>query len=141
MELYIKKGGIIYYITIISVFCILFFSSGCMRNNEHIYLSKDAAKPANPFQIPYNARSYPNSLEIFKGKNKMCMIKSSGDLIEQWGFIDRGNYVAIRSKESEKQMVLELFKTKTCKLTDKIKLPFPVNKKILPIWAKSILGQ
>lgn len=139
MGTYTKDDDTISSIMIVSIFCILFFVSGCIKSDGYVYLSKDAAKPANPYQIPYDARSYHNSLKIFKEKKKMCTMRSKGDIIEQWGFIDKGNYVVIRSKDSEKQIVLELFKTKKCKLLDEIRLPVLADKKMLPIWANSIL--
>ena len=46
--------------------------------------------------------------------------------------------MAIRSRGRDKQIVLELFKTETCKCVDEIELPALGNKNILPLWANSL---
>ena len=124
----------------------ILFMAGCAPQKEpmikqdfsgHIHLSKEEAMPANPYKNPYDARSYPNKLEIFKGDKKICTIQSEGFKIERWGFIDKGNYVVIRSIGKDKQIILELFKTKTCKRVDKIKVSNP-KKDEIPLWANSV---
>ena len=133
-----EKHRIVNCVMIISISCTLFIVSGCMERAEHIRLSKDAAKPANPYQIPYDARSYRNSLEVFNGEKKICILQNKGDLIERWGFIDGGNYVAIRSRGGHGQTILELFKTETCRRVDAIELPAMGNKHALPLWTNSL---
>ena len=133
------RGTVAGCVIIISIFYVLLFVSGCREKPGHVYLSKDAARPANPYQIPYDARSYSNSLEIFRGEKRICIIRSRGDLIERWGFIDDGDYVVIRSRGGDRQIVLQLFKTKTCKCVDEIELPVSGNKQLLPRWANSFI--
>lgn len=116
----------------------MFFISACTEQSGKVYLSKEASKPADPYQNPYDARSYPNRLEVFQGDKKICTVQSRGDLIDRWGFIDGGNYIAVRSSIHGKRTVLELFKTDTCKCADEIDLPASGSKKILPLWASSI---
>ena len=135
---YPEKHRIVNCSIIIPIFCSLFIVSGCKERVGHVYLSKNAARPANPYRIPYDARSYPNSLEVFKGEKKICIMPSKGDLIERWGFIGGGDYMAIRSRGRDKQIVLELFKTESCKCVDEIELPALGNKNALPLWANSL---
>ena len=103
---------------------------------SHTNLSPDRVTPANPFHNPYDAISSPNRLEIFKGDDKICTIQNEGYTIEQWGFIDEGNHIVVRFKNSDGQIIMELVKTIPCKCVDIMNESESQNKAVL--WKDSL---
>lgn len=77
-------------------------------------------RAANPHQNPFEARSYPERLEIYKGGKKISVIRSSQPNIERWGFIDSGNRVVVRSRGKDGLSALELFDTATGARVEKV---------------------
>lgn len=96
-------------------------------------ISPSAAKPANPAMNPYDARSYPDKLEIYRGGEKISLIKSEKPDIERWGFVDSGNLVVVKSRGEDGSTIYELFDTVTGELRDKA--VGAEDKESLPIWA------
>lgn len=95
-------------------------------------ISPSTATVANPFLNPYEARSYPEKLEIYHGDKKVSVIRSEKLSIDQWGFIDSGNLVVVKSKGENGLTVYELFETATGALKDKA-VQSEANDG-LPIW-------
>jgi len=89
--------------------------------------------PANPYQNPYEAVSYPEKLEIFRDGEQIGTIQSEKPNIERWGFIDSGDYVVVKSVGKTGPAILELFETATCKRVDKLMMSGEKNQ--LPAWA------
>ncbi len=96
-------------------------------------ISPSAAKAANPFQNPYEARSYPDKLEIYHGNQQVSEIRSEKPNIDRWGFIDSGKLVVVKSKGVDGSTIYELFDTATGELRDKA--VSSENNDSLPIWA------
>jgi hypothetical protein len=88
---------------------------------------------ANPHQNPYEARSFPDRLEIFKGGMQISVIRCENPNIERWGFIDSGKHVVVRSRTEHQSVVLELFDTASGIRADRV-LVFE-HKKSKPAWA------
>ena len=75
--------------------------------------------PANPHLNPYEARSYPERLEVFRDDKQIGVVRSEKPNIERWGFIDSGSHIVVRSRGDEDLVILELFDTATCTRVDK----------------------
>ena len=105
---------------------------GAIAHGEY-QISPTAAKAANPFRNPYEARSYPDKLEIYQGDKRVSEIRSEKPNIERWGFIDSGNLVVVKSKGEDGLTIYELFDTATGELRDKA--VSSENNDSLPIWA------
>ena len=88
---------------------------------------------ANPHQHPYEARSFPDKLEIYKSGEQISVIHCENPNIERWGFIDSGNHVVVRSRIDNQPAVLELFDTLSGVRVDKVSVP--ENRKGIPAWA------
>jgi len=131
---------IIRYLILISVLFASFSVLSCAAKTDHFILSEESAKPANPYENPYDARSHPDRLEIFKGEKKVCeIILKKGLLIQRWGFIDKGNYIVIRSAGREgNKIIFQLFKTDTCECVDKVMISGTKTDKV-PLWVKSLM--
>jgi len=128
------------YFILILLLCVSFAVLPCTaESSEHIWLSKKSAKPANPYENPYDARSHRHGLEIFKGEKQVCEISlDKGALIKQWGFIDKGNYVVVRSIGKEKKTIFQLFETGTCKCVDKVTAS-EVKADKMPLWVNALM--
>ena len=86
---------------------------------------------ANPHQHPYEARSFPDKLEIYKvGKQ---IIHCENPNIERWGFIDSGSHVVVRSRTEHQPAVLELFDTASGVRVSRVLVL--EHKKSNPAWA------
>ena len=83
-------------------------------------LSSPIVYAANPYLNPYEARSYPGRLEIFKGGKNISVIRSEKSNIERWGFIDSGNLIVVRSRGDLGPAVFELFDVATGALRNKV---------------------
>ena len=100
-------------------------------------ISSSTSRTANPFLNPYEARSYPDKLEIFQGDKKVSLMHSEKPNIERWGFIDSGNMVVVKSKSEDGSVIYELFDTATGKRKDKA--ASSVNNGHLPRWAADFI--
>ena len=89
--------------------------------------------PANPHLNPYEAKSYPERLEILRDGKQICAVRSEKPNIERWGFIDSGNHIVVRSRTDEGPAIIELFDTSTCTKVDK--LVMSSDQKRSPAWA------
>jgi hypothetical protein len=96
-------------------------------------ISPSAVQAANPYLNPYEARSYPNKLEVYRGDKRVSVIRSEKPNIERWGFIDSGNLVVVKSRGEDGVTIFELFDTATGALRDKA--ISSDNSDRLPIWA------
>ncbi len=101
------------------------------------YSSSISAEPTNPYFNPYEARSYPDKLEVFKDDKKIGVIRSEQRNIERWGFINSGNHMVVRSRGVEGPAIIELFETATCTRVDK--LVMSSEQKRSPEWAADFL--
>ena len=138
-KLWSEHFRIIRYLILISILCASFSVLGCAERSGHFNLSKKSAKPADPYENPYDARSHPDRLEIFKGEKKICEIVLQKDfLIQRWGFIDKGNYIVIRSAEKGNKIIFQLFKTDTCQCVDEVIFSGMKTDKV-PLWANSLM--
>jgi len=93
--------------------------------------------PANPYQNPYEARSYPDRLEIFRDGKQICTVRSEKPNIERWGFIDSGNHIVVISQDNTGPVIIELFDTVTCTRVDKWVMSS--DQKLSPAWAADFL--
>ena len=96
-------------------------------------ISSSSAKPATPYLNPYEARSYPDKLEIYRGDKKVSVIRSEKPNIERWGFINSGNLVVVKSRGEDLLTIYELFETATGVLQDEAVRSDDNGR--LPIWA------
>ena len=111
----------------------LFFTG--MSSATHAAPNSFSSIPADPSLNPYDARSYPDRLEIFKGDRKVSVIRSRNPDIQQWGFIDSGNLVVVKSQDKSGQKVFELFDTATGTRRDKVVMS---GAQKIPPWAKTL---
>ena len=136
--MYRKESSMIDRVVSVSIVCAMFILSGCMEKTEHLRLSKEASKPANPYRNPYDARSYRYGLEVFEGGKRVCHVRSGRGSIERWGFIDDGEYIAVRSEDRNGRTLLELFETNSCKRVDEVEWPDSESGASPPEWASSL---
>jgi len=116
------------------LFLVALFFTG-MSSATHAAPNGFSSIPANPSLNPYDARSYPDRLEIFKGDRKVSVIRSENPDIQQWGFIDSGNLVVVKSQDKSGQKVFELFDTATGTRRDKVVMS---GAQKIPPWAKTL---
>ena len=93
--------------------------------------------PANPYRNPYEAISYPERLEVFRDGKKIGVVRSEKPNIVQWGFIDSGNHIVVRSQGDAGPAIIELFDTATCTQVDKLMLSG--DQKQLPAWTAGFI--
>ena len=78
--------------------------------------------PANPYLNPYEARSYPKRLEVFRDGKHIGVIRSEKPNIERWGFIDSGRHIVVKSRGDDGPAIIELFDTATCMRVSKVEM-------------------
>lgn len=100
-------------------------------------LPRGGEMAANPAQNPYEARSFQDRLEIYKGGKQIGVIHSEKPNIERWGFIDSGNHIVVRSRAGQQPVVLELFNTATGVRVDRMLLP--EFRKVNKAWASGFV--
>jgi len=119
-------------------YVLLFFATigliGCsLITTESPTLSLHRSQAANPYTNPYQARSYPGKLEIFKGDKRVSIILSEKPNIQRWGFIDSGHLLIVKSRGETGPAVFELFDVTTGILRSNF-LEHDAQK-IWPLWA------
>lgn len=127
------RGKVKLYLSVF--FLISLFTTG-MSGISHATPNNFSSIPANPSLNPYDARSYPDRLEIFKGDKKISIIRSENPDIKRWAFTDSGNLVIVKSQDISGRNIFELFDTATGTRRDKVVVSDAQKKQ--PSWVNTL---
>ena len=109
-----------------------------MVSQETLEKASFSPVAANPYEKSFEVQSFPGRLEVFSSSGQsVSVIRSEAPDIEQWGFIDSGKQIVVRSQGNE-VVILERFDTITGALLEKVVVSG--NQKNQPSWTKDILN-